>query len=392
MKDFLKRLKGWSIQEWIIQKRDLLFWIIISVIGIMVRFYGKDFHSMDMDSFFIPWFEHMKEAGNHGLAHALGNYNVFFQTITLLLTYIPMQAIYLYKLLASIFDICIAFFGAAFVCQCKQETCFQKRFNLAYAALLLLPTFVLNSAYWGQVDSLYCFFLLLVVIDLYKEKYYRAFIWLGIAFALKLQAILLLPFILSYCLIKRELKIRYVMITTIVFWSSAIPAIINGRSRLDVFRVYLAQSNHYGEMYMRATSFWILVGNDYASLKGISILLTVALCGVGLYLILCGEKKVDEFESFLNTAAWFTWTCVFFLPAMHERYSYFLDVLLLLLACSHKRYWKYIIISATINLLNYGDYLFGSGGAYRTPYALIFLGAWVYFSMEILKLDEERTA
>ena len=42
--------------------------------------------------------------------------------------------------------------------------------NLIFAAILLLPTVVLNSAFWGQCDAIYTFFIIVTLVCLYKRK------------------------------------------------------------------------------------------------------------------------------------------------------------------------------------------------------------------------------
>ena len=55
-------------------------------------------------------------------------------------------------------------------------------------------------------------------------------------------------------------------------------------------------------------------------------------------------KKIDLTlpEVYIGVAAWSAWTCIMFLPAMHERYFYIVDILLLLLALVIPR--KYLIL------------------------------------------------
>jgi Gpi18-like mannosyltransferase len=64
------------------------------------------------------------------------------------------------------------------------------------SVFLVLPTVILNSAYWGQCDSIYAFFLLACIFFLMKEQSLLAMTALGISFAIKAQAFFFAPFIL----------------------------------------------------------------------------------------------------------------------------------------------------------------------------------------------------
>ncbi len=50
------------------------------------------------------------------------------------------------------------------------------------------------------------------------------------------------------------------------------------------------------------------------------------------------------------------------LPAMHERYSYPLDILLLILGTLNKKYLIYAVVSVMLSTITYGHYLFGTEG------------------------------
>lgn len=77
------------------------------------------------------------------------------------MTYVEMNPVYLYKLLSVIFDFLLANSFAYFVVNSGTMTDFRgkdKFFCLSYAFSLFLPTVIMNSAFWGQCDSIYTFF------------------------------------------------------------------------------------------------------------------------------------------------------------------------------------------------------------------------------------------
>ena len=106
---------------------SILFFIVITVLGIAVRYVGKEFLSSDMFNYLIPWFDTMKEQGGlPGLKYQVGDYNVFYQTFIAIMTYIPLNPMTQYKILSCVFDYLLAFFGAFLACNIKQKPMFGK--------------------------------------------------------------------------------------------------------------------------------------------------------------------------------------------------------------------------------------------------------------------------
>lgn len=128
----------------------------ISLVAILIRFSYKDFISVDMRDFLLPWYEEIKGKGGFpALRDRVGNYNILYQTLIAFLTYIPVPPVAAYKLLSCLFDFACAVTGGCMICRLGKD----KWKGLAgYALLLLSPVTGMNSALWGQCDSVYTFF------------------------------------------------------------------------------------------------------------------------------------------------------------------------------------------------------------------------------------------
>lgn len=371
---------------------SVLFFIVITVLGIAIRFVGKNFLSSDMYNFLIPWFDTMKEHGGlAGLKNQVGDYNVLYQTFIAVMTYIPLNPITQYKLLSCAFDFLLAFFLAAFACRLKQSPLFGTLFQSVYAVILFLPTVVFNSAFWGQCDSMYVFCLILVLLLMHKNKYLPAFIVLGISFALKFQTVFFLPFLVSFYFVKKKFSAGLFAVSALSFWLCGGVAYIFGRNPLSPFTVYFSQTQTYDHMYLNARSIWQLFGDDYPRLSGFAVLLTLGICGLGFYMILQKKKRMDSSIQILNTIAWFAWVCIFFLPAMHDRYAYFLDLILLLLAFLDKKYIKFAVFSLLLSFMAYPAFLIFSNGVTRAD-AFIEFFVFAYYTYVIMQPDENRPA
>ncbi len=193
-----------------------MFFLIISVLGAWIRFQGRTLISGDMSFYLLPWYDQMTEQGFFTLKNQVGEYNILYQELMALMTYIPWKPMYMIKVLSMVFDYLLAFAVADFACKIKREKQDSAIFQAVYAIVLLLPPVVLNSAYWGQCDSIFSFFAVLSLIDLYEEKYNRSFIYLGIAFAFKLQTIFIFPFYVCLYFYKKKFSITKFLLAIFV--------------------------------------------------------------------------------------------------------------------------------------------------------------------------------
>ena len=168
-----------------------------------------------------------------------------------------------------------------------------------------------------------------------------AFAMLGIAFSFKLQAIFILPFYLFLYVYKKEFSILHFLEIPLIMIISGIPAIIFGRSIKDVFGVYLNQTMSYGQMYIKYPSFWAFMTDepggpegfaDFDKYKVVAILFVLVLLASAMYLLVDSGIVMTK-KNMLKIALVFAYTCVLFLPVMHERYGYLYEILSLILAC-----------------------------------------------------------
>lgn len=112
-----------------------------------------------------------KNKGNGGvkaLHTQIGDYGFPYQFLIALMTYFPIQAVYLYKITSCLFDFLLAYCCARFVCFLRGER-FGSFFCVVYSVILFLPTVILNSSIWGQCDAMYVTFVVLALYSLYGE-------------------------------------------------------------------------------------------------------------------------------------------------------------------------------------------------------------------------------
>ena len=382
--------------------RNVLLLVLLFALGAAVRWAGRYFVSEDMTYCLMPWFEKIKAAGGlPALSNQVGDYGILYQTLISIMTYLPIQSVVQYKLLSSLFDIPLALVAAAIYRDVRlsdkvttPETRSRVRMQswLVAAVVWLLPTVMLNSSYWGQCDSLYATCCLATLYLLRRNSFVGAFVMLGLAFACKLQTVFILPIIGVYYLVQKRFSLFWILLSVVVMWLSGIVAFAYGRNLLAPILIYSGQVGHYQEMYMSFPSLWMLVGNDYWSMRWFAILLTFAVLAVGLWYCLNHKQNILCNERFYAVAAWFMWSMLLFLPSMHDRYAYLLDLLLVLLACWDRRFTKYAVITVLISLYYYGIYLFGDRGNGHVMAAVIYLVTYLHFTWTLVRQVESDTA
>ena len=373
----------------------LLFVVLAAAIGLLIRWAGRDFVSLDMRDALLPWFDQIKAAGGlSALSSQVGDYGLLYQTIISLMTYVDISPIYQYKLLSVAFDAALAVMAALVYKDLmlnglngKTQTVSREahesiltRSALVGVLVWLLPTVMLNSAYWGQCDSIYAFFCLATLYQLRRGSYLFAFVLLGLAFSCKLQTVFIVPFIAVYYLITKRFSVVYILLSVAVMWLMGVVAFAYGRGLLAPLQIYYGQSSHYELMYLSFPSFWVLLGDDYWGFRWYAIFFTLCVVVTGMYVCLNHRRFLHSRVNYYCVVAWFIWSMVLFLPCMHDRYAYLLDLLLVLMACCDRRFIKYAVVALLTSLYFYGCFLFVQRDEAPILLSVVYLLAYLHYT------------
>lgn len=367
--------------------RKKIFWIFIifvSVMALILRFFGLDFKSGDYTSFLSPWWEQIKQGGLSSLEHQVGNYNIPYQIIIYLMTLLPWKSVIAYKYLSIIFDLVLAAASALLVRECCKSN-IKLRFCITYAAVLCSLTVIFNSSFWAQCDSIYVSFIIFALYFLKKDKSTLSFIFLGLAFAFKLQVILILPFFGYYYFTNRKFSIWKFFLIPAVDVVLCLPAVFLGRNFMDIINVYITQTDYAHQIYMNFPNIYAFLVDGtnaewYYLLKTFSIVLTFTILLGVLCLLIYKKTDLSDTHNMLLCAIWTVFTCLMFLSSMHERYSFLLDILLIIyVVIFAKRYW----IAAVCNLISlrgYAKYMFSYEVLDIKWCAVIYIAVYLYVS------------
>ena len=348
-----------KLWDFVVKHKLAMLVIISTVFSLVLRFPMRNFISGDMRESLIPWYDSIKGMGGFkALSTQVGDYNIPYQTLIALMTYLPLTHVHAYKLLSTLFDFAL---GAA-VAGCVYEiTKNGMKSAFAYIATVNLPIVILDSAIWGQCDSIYTFFLVLTLWLLLRKKATAAFISYGFAFAFKLQAIFFLPFLIFYYVWSRRISLWRFFLIPFPLIALSLGGLLQGRSVTDLYTVYFNQTNEITRLSANYPSFWNMLFQDgvtshYAEMKPYCILAVVIL--LACIMVWLVRKQHMDAGTQLLTAALMMYACVLFLPAMHERYDF--PVLLFILAACF--IFPKVIPTALalliIDLQTYGYFLF----------------------------------
>lgn len=346
-----------------------IIWIylgLIVVASIVIRYLAMPFISDDMSTYLLGWFMQMQQLGGlHGLNVQVGNYSVLYQTFIAVITYIPVDPLISIKVFSCFFDYVLAF-AVFFIMYEKNDKKSLFPSVLAFAIILLSPVVFMNSSLWGQCDSIYTSLIMLSLYFFKKEKYVWVFLFFGLAFSFKMQAIFYLPFYLFAYLRTKKYSILHFLIVPATMIFVCIPAYIMGRGFKGFISPYYYQTDSLNKMSFSYPSFWSILSDLPKSeaaycetFKNPAIILTFVILAT-LMIVLCIKKCELTKESFLYIAFILAFTCTEFLPSMHERYAFPIEILAIIIAFKQRKTIPLAIWLTVSSCITYGSYLFGN--------------------------------
>lgn len=245
---------------------------------------------------------------------------------------------------------------------------FGEKLCLLVSSLYLFNPFsVFNSSVWGQVDSVFAFFLLAGVYLLLKKKYWGAWGILGFSFLLKPQAVFFVP-LFWLCQLKEKQKLSRILtdglILTGVIFLVSLPFFISD-PLLGLPKLILKSTSTYPYTSIFAMNFWGIFGTwkpDATVLFNLSYQAWGMLfLGLGLILAwLSFLKNKKTFAIYLSSSL--IVLAFFMLPTrVHERWLYpFFPFFLVWAALvnSFKGWFVYLLLSVFHSLNLYFVYTY----------------------------------
>ncbi|HCR42999.1 MAG TPA: hypothetical protein DIV41_00315 [Ruminococcaceae bacterium] len=306
-----------------VKAENILFIIVVTLFAFALRLRFFDFASYDYEYFLHGWFSAIREHG--GLAAVgldLGDYTPLYYYLLALVSYIPVNDLYLIKALSCAGDVVLA----AFVMRIVKLRYSEFWGEISYAVVMFLPSVVINSSVWAQCDSIYTAALTACVYYLMADKDYSAVVAFSIAFSLKLQAVFLAPLMLLLVL-KRRIKARAVLILPLVYFVSVLPAAFMGRNIWDLMTIYVSQAGEYKDINMNIPNLFTWFPQDAPAYAGRTAVYFAGAFVLVTLAYLCSKRFTLSKEMVLALALFYAMLLPYILPYMHERYYYPADIL-----------------------------------------------------------------
>jgi len=311
------------------QMENMFFIVLITVFAILVRILLFPFESGDYRQFLQGWYEALKNNGGFAaVGMNIGDYMPTYLYFLAIFTYLPVSDLAAIKIISSIADIILAVYVMKIVNLRYEDKTYGV---LAYAGILFLPSVILNSAVWGQCDSIFTAALVACVYYLMQNKENRAVTTFAIAFIFKLQAVFLAPLLLLL-LLKRKVKLSTFLIVPLVYFISILPAVMMGRSLTGLLTVYFSQAGQYKMIAMFLPNLYTwLPENTPGYISSAAVVLAGGLVLISLFYFYRKKFMITN-EVLVSLALFFALFVPFILPHMHERYYFLADILSVIFA------------------------------------------------------------
>lgn len=294
-----------------------------------------DYVSDDYDIFLSNWiYEYSQMGWKEGLGTYIGSdytppYLYLMQLISRMKDYPPQ---YLVKAISMAFEVLMC---TALMKLTSLRVKGEGAQLLTYHIASLLPTVVFNGAYWGQCDVIYVSFCLLAVYMGLTRRSAGSMILFGVALSFKLQTVFFLPVLLPLWL-RKDIKLRHIMLIPAAYMVMMIPALWGGKSLHHVITIYAQQAGSYNFITMNGPNLYQFlpdIGNDvlYTMFSGMAMALGFA-CVMAMCALVSTHREHLGTDATLLACLLMLSGIPFFLPKMHERYTFGADVLSLVAA------------------------------------------------------------
>lgn len=379
-------------------------------ISLFARCAMLDFVTADYNAFLEPWIGIFRKGGFAMLAENVGDYNLLYQYVMLLISKSALYPLYLIKLVTVFFDYVLA----VTMLLAARRLAGERAGVPVMLLTLALPTVLTDGACWGQCDPVYASAVVLSLYALSDGKPTLSAASLALAFAFKLQTIFFFPIVLLG-LIKGEFKLRHALVFFATYVLTLIPALVAGRSFVSALSVYANQSmgQYYDRLSYNAPNLYLffpmlefassqeytwmryIEGVDKAAtnpyilewlmptLQNAALLACVLLTLVVVIYWLAHHREITM-EMMPELALFFAIYLPFVMPKIHDRYFFLADMLSVLVAARHKdrRFLPILVVGASF--MCYIPYLTRQRPLDERGAALMMLAALVIVSRDLL--------
>ncbi len=336
------------------QSFSIPLFLILGILGCALFLRLSLFSHCGLDCIvYVKWYDFIKlHQGLHVFSYNFADYNVPYLYLLLLATHIPLQKVIAIKTFSLLFDGLLAFFIYKIVREkLKREYAF-----LAAVCVLFLPTVFVNSAYWGQTDSIYASFILASLYAFIKERSFLGILFYSIAFVIKPQAIFFFPVIFILFLLGK-IRIKDFLAPILVYLTFSIPTLIAGRSIFYIVDLFKLQSHLFPGLAYNSPNFAIWIYATYHEWGRALLIFTTGIVLIISYIVYLSKKPLTN-GLLIQLSLLFTLLMPFFMPGMHDRYTYLAEILSVIYAFYYPKLFIVPILIQVASFIVYMNVLF----------------------------------
>lgn len=315
----------------------------------------------DYTEFLKPWVNYIaRHDGIKALANIPANYNVPYLYILTFIAKWPSHSLELIKVVSIIFDYILAFGVALVVGEVAKESVKKRKLQvISFFMILFIPTVILNGAAWAQCDAIYSAFCIYSIYFMIAKKPTVSLIIFGIAFAFKLQTVFLLPVLIILYFSNRKFSILNFLWIPIINIILYLPAWIIGRPFKEIITVYFEQSALYKALSLNIPNIYsMFYTGDNSMIRKAGMILTVVLFATLFYVVIESKKEIDG-KGVIMLSLLSVLITTYFLPGMHERYTYLADILSVVYFIIRRDKFYISIVILFNSFMTYISYLWG---------------------------------
>lgn len=341
------------------QNRRILNCLTLALVvglGLMIRKELIWYVSRDWTGFFELWINEISQKGFGALAGDFYDYAPAYMYFLVIAAQFGSKSMVAMKLISVFFDMLLATASGWIAYEIRKK---ESLAMITFSIVWLAPTVISNSSMWGQCDSIYCTFLLLTVLFFIKDKSRIAMIFYGIAFAFKLQALFWFPVILLLWLYKKMKTVDFIWIP-LMYLISIVPAWIAGRPLTELLGIYFAQTGiDTNRLSMKYPNIYYIIGelNLPEWYSGAGKLFAVGIILLFMVAVIYKLMHTGLTPELLLMICYAEGAlALYFLPQMHERYGYFIEVVAIILGVICLKLFWVPVVHILVTFITYSYY------------------------------------
>ena len=246
---------------------------------------------------------------------------------------------------------------------------------------IFCPAIIMNSAVWGQVDSVFTLLILLSLYELDKSEYLKSALFFGISLSFKIQTVLFAPVFLFVFIehVQKNKKLWKTFLLCICV-SLAVPCVLSIpfaalKQPTFLVKLYLSTMGQYPYASLNAFNFFSMLGANQTRSNTPFFFLTYKTWGIIFIAIILIHTAILYFKGagkgkIFYTAALLMTLIFVFSSDMHERYL-FPAILLYVAAFAYSGDRKTLYIAGALALSQYINvgylYNMSQSGVYHIP-------------------------